>query len=385
MSTALTINIPCSGTLLPTRADLVNTFNQLISIASRPDIPEELKQQIKDILDDIESLLGNFPISVPNPLFSGLKIPEIEWERRIAAMIQEYHLYVQTKILEIINKIFSISFEINVLGINVDILRLWTDPAYVAELKKEVCDNIDTLFPLVPEAFQTYNGEYGVDSIELRCDVTWSYIMSQLNKGALGILHAALGGLIDKFSEIWDALGLPSLPALLTLDIKQIILDLIKQKKEELKNAVGEEVEKIRQQIQDLLDTLSIGPFGLLDIIGGEITEFIEMAERKIDRKLEAVRDFAENWPQYLIKKWMEVVTEFLEAIGLGDLLQWLTFDFCDFLKLIGVPTSITIPALPTGVNLELPNVGGKLEDAQQAIDSVSQYTNPPENNEGGG
>lgn len=385
MSTALTINIPCSGTLLPTRADLVNTFNQLISIASRPDIPEELKQQIKDILDDIESLLGNFPISVPNPLFSGLKIPEIEWERRIAAMIQEYHLYVQTKILEIINKIFSISFEINVLGINVDILRLWTDPAYVAELKKEVCDNIDTLFPLVPEAFQTYNGEYGVDSIELRCDVTWSYIMSQLNKGALGILHAALGGLIDKFSEIWDALGLPSLPALLTLDIKQIILDLIKQKKEELKNAVGEEVEKIRQQIQDLLDTLSIGPFGLLDIIGGEITEFIEMAERKIDRKLEALRDFAENWPQYLIKKWMEVVTEFLEAIGLGDLLQWLTFDFCDFLKLIGVPTSITIPALPTGVNLELPNVGGKLEDAQQAIDSVSQYTNPPENNEGGG
>ena len=385
MSTALTINIPCSGTLLPTRADLVNTFNQLISIAARPDIPEELKQQIKDILDDIESLLGNFPISVPNPLFSGLKIPEIEWERRIAAMIQEYHLYVQTKILEIINKIFSISFEINVLGINVDILRLWTDPAYVAELKKEVCDNIDTLFPLVPEAFQTYNGEYGVDSIELRCDVTWSYIMSQLNKGALGILHAALGGLIDKFSEIWDALGLPSLPALLTLDIKQIILDLIKQKKEELKNAVGEEVEKIRQQIQDLLDTLSIGPFGLLDIIGGEITEFIEMAERKIDRKLEALRDFAENWPQYLIKKWMEVVTEFLEAIGLGDLLQWLTFDFCDFLKLIGVPTSITIPALPTGVNLELPNVGGKLEDAQQAIDSVSQYTNPPENNEGGG
>jgi len=385
MSTALTINIPCSGTLLPTRADLVNTFNQLISIAARPDIPEELKQQIKDILDDIESLLGNFPISVPNPLFSGLKIPEIEWERRIAAMIQEYHLYVQTKILEIINKIFSISFEINVLGINVDILRLWTDPAYVAELKKEVCDNIDTLFPLVPEAFQTYNGEYGVDSIELRCDVTWSYIMSQLNKGALGILHAALGGLIDKFSEIWDALGLPSLPALLTLDIKQIILDLIKQKKEELKNAVGEEVEKIRQQIQDLLDTLSIGPFGLLDIIGGEITEFIEMAERKIDRKLEALRDFAENWPQYLIKKWMEVVTEFLEAIGLGDLLQWLTFDFCDFLKLIGVPTSITIPALPTGVNLELPNVGGKLEDAQQAIDAVSQYTNPPENNEGGG
>ena len=385
MSTALTINIPCSGTLLPTRADLVNTFNQLISIASRPDIPEELKQQIKDILDDIESLLGNFPISVPNPLFSGLKIPEIEWERRIAAMIQEYHLYVQTKILEIINKIFSISFEINVLGINVDILRLWTDPAYVAELKKEVCDNIDTLFPLVPEAFQTYNGEYGVDSIELRCDVTWSYLMSQLNKGALGILHAALGGLIDKFSEIWDALGLPSLPALLTLDIKQIILDLIKQKKEELKNAVGEEVEKIRQQIQDLLDTLSIGPFGLLDIIGGEITEFIEMAERKIDRKLEALRDFAENWPQYLIKKWMEVVTEFLEAIGLGDLLQWLTFDFCDFLKLIGVPTSITIPALPTGVNLELPNIGGKLEDAQQAIDAVSQYTNPPENNEGGG
>lgn len=385
---ATQLSIPCNGTLLPTRADLVNIFNQLVNLAVNPNIPEHIRKQIQDILDNVDTILGAFPISVPRPLFNGLRIPEIEWERRIAALLQEYHLYVQTKILELINSILDISFEIEIpgLGITVDILRLWSDPTYVAELKQQVCENIDTLFPLIPESFQTYAGEYGIDSIELRCDVTWSYIMSQLNSGALGILHAALGGLIDKFEEIWDALQLPSLPALLTLDIKQIILDLIKQKKQELVNAVGEKRDKILQDIQDLLDTLSIGPFDLLSIIGGEIQEFIVMAERKIDRKIEALRDFAETWPQYLIKKWMERVTEFLEAIGLGDLLQWLTFDFCDFLTLIGFPTSITLPALPDGSELpfNVPEISNPLDN-----DSINQivedYINPPEEEESGG
>ena len=42
-------------------------------------------------------------------------------------------------------------------------------------------------------------------------------------------------------------------------------------------------------------------------------------------------------------------IKKFLDAIGLGKLLDFLTLTFCDVLELLGVPTSfdITLPELP--------------------------------------
>jgi len=39
----------------------------------------------------------------------------------------------------------------------------------------------------------------------------------------------------------------------------------------------------------------------------------------------------------------MQKITSFLNAIGLSALTEWINFDFCKFLKLIGMPTSITV------------------------------------------
>ena len=385
---AIEIEIPCNGTLLPTRADLNNIFAQLSQLAVRPDVGEQVNQEVQKILDDIDSFLGKFPISVPDPLYANLRIPEIEWERKIAALIQEYQLYVQAKIMELIDAILPIDFEIEVLGITIDVVKLWSDPEYIAELKMQVCDNIDELYLLVPETYRTFAGEFGVDSEDIRCETTWSYIMNQLNAGAIGLIHAAFGGLIDKFSEIWDLLGLPSLPALLTLNPEQIINEFIEKKKQQFKDAPDNLKQEIREEIDELLSEINIAGFSLDDIIGQaeeDIEEFIISTERKIERKMEAIRDFAENWPQYLIKKWMEKIQEFLDAIGLGALLDWATFDFCDFLTLVGLPTSFTLPALPSGIDFNIPDIGGKLEEASHVAETVENYINPPEEEEGGG
>ena len=64
--TAVTITIPCEGSLLPKPADLTNIFNQITNSIATLEIqglPDEA-QKIRDILDNIESLLGNFPISI---------------------------------------------------------------------------------------------------------------------------------------------------------------------------------------------------------------------------------------------------------------------------------------------------------------------------------
>ena len=55
------------------------------------------------------------------------------------------------------------------------------------------------------------------------------------------------------------------------------------------------------------------------------------------------MKNFAEEWPKYLLLTWVQKIQKFLEMIGLGSLVEWITFDFCDFLKLIGLPSEISI------------------------------------------
>ena len=62
-----------------------------------------------------------------------------------------------------------------------------------------------------------------------------------------------------------------------------------------------------------------------------------------MERFLEGLRDFGENWPKYLLQEWLNTVKKFLDAIGLGKILDWVMFDFCDFLSLIGLPKSIDL------------------------------------------
>ena len=318
-----TINIPCSSVILPTPAELKNIFIQL---ANSP------YKEVQDALDDIDKLLGNFPVSVPRPLYNELDIPEIEWEKRIDAICKEYHNYVGIRILELIDSIISLDLEITVIGgIKIDLLKIWSDPSYLKEIKKITCENIDTIYALVPEQYKTYDGRYGFDSKELQCDVAFSYIMSQLNGGILGLIQSGIGKVIDKFDEIWDSLGLPSFAGFDFTDPTSLVIAILEDEK---------------KSIQDKLDAVSniaIGPFSLLDALGGEFDTAIDIAERDMNRILDKLQDFLQEYPTYLYKKYMESIAKFLDAIGLGKVLEFIVFDFCDFLTLIGMPKSITL------------------------------------------
>ncbi len=321
-----TINIPCSSVILPTKAELTNIFIQL---ANSP------YDGVKEALDDIDKLLGNFPVSVPRPLYNELDIPEIEWEKRITAMVQEYHNYVGVRILEIVNKVVPIDFEIPVIGgLRIDILKIWSDPSYIKSIKKITCENIDTIYALVPDQYKTYDGRYGLDSKELQCDVAFSYIMSQLNGGILGLIMNGISGAIDVFDEIWDTLGLPSFAGFDFTDPTSLVQSILADQ---------------TKSVQDKLDALSniaIGPFSLIDALGGEFDTSIDIAERDMNRLLEKLQDFIQEYPTYLYKVYMESIAKFLDAIGLGKILEFIVFDFCDFLSLIGMPKSITLESV---------------------------------------
>ena len=319
------LNIPCSTVILPTKAELSNLFIQMAN--------SEL-EEVQDALDKIEDILGDFPLSIPKPLYEELDIPEIEWEKKVDAMIKEYHLYVGTKILEIIDKVISIDFEIEVIGgIKIDVLKLFTDPSYLQSIKKITCENLDTLYALVPDEYKTFDGRYGLDSKELQCDVVFSYIMSQVNKGILGLMTDAIDKVMEKFEDVLKELIDP-IPTLSELsDPRELVRAIIEDEKMEIK----EKLEK--------LEAIKIGEFSLLDAIGGKIEEELDIAERKMNRILDKLQDFLNEYATYLFKKFMEKLAKFLDAIGLGEIIDFLTFDFCDFLELIGMPKTIDISA----------------------------------------
>ena len=391
------ITIPCPATLLPTAADLANIFKQVANIPSQLQVEaEKLKaqaesavqtavrnaileavapyeqkiQQVLGILENVEKALGNFPISVSKPIFGSIKIPDMEWERIITALCNEYHLYVQAKIMELIEPILPINLEIPVLGINIHPIKLFADPEYRAQLKAQFAEKAEVYMSLIPEIYRTFEGTLGIFSRGIQADAIFAYIMTKLQNGALTLIYDAFGGLIKKFKTIWDALQLPALPALLDLNVEGILdaligalkkqLNSLKQKllnaPAEIAQEIAEQMLSIQNKILETLKSLSIAGFSILDLIGGEIESFVESIEQKIDRLVEAARNFGEIWPQYLIKQWMAKVTAFFNAIGLSALTQFVTFNFCQFLTLIGMPKSISFDTgiAGIGVNVEL-------------------------------
>jgi len=391
------ITIPCPNTLLPTPADLTNIFKQFANIPSLFQVEieqirseaesevqtavrnailekiapyEEKIQKVRTILDNVETVLGNFPVSISDPVFPGHDIPDMKWERIITALCNEYHLYVQAKIMELIDTILPINLEITVLGININPIKLFADPEYRAQLKAQFAEKAELYMSLIPEIYRTFEGTLGIFSRGIQADAIFAYIMTKLQNGALTLIYDAFGGLIKQFKTIWDALQLPALPVLLDLNVEGILnaligalktqLNSLKQKllnaPAEIAQEIAEQMLSIQNKILETLKSLSIAGFSILDLIGGEIESFVESIEQKIDRLVEAARNFGEIWPQYLIKQWMAKVTAFFNAIGLSALTQFVTFNFCQFLTLIGMPKSISFDTgiAGIGVNVDL-------------------------------
>lgn len=363
-------------------------------------IEAELQEQIASLLEEIEKiqkylekiekLIDSFLASMSTPVYTTLRAKVLEWERRITAMTQEFQLYVQIKILQLISDIIPISFIVNVFGLQVDLVKLFTDKNYQAQLKAQIKKDIDKFYNMLEDEYKSFIGYFGLDSLDIKIEVFWSNLMSKLQRGALELLWDAFSKLIDKFNSIWDSLGLPNIPNLANLNVKDLIKNAIaelkqkvidgiaeirqkiQQKVEAIENAAKEAVEEVKQQIlaqamkieeeviakiQEIREImakiekvlknlgLSLGSwsFNVMEMIGGEIDDAIMSIERRIDRYIEALRDFGEHLPQRLFFMWIDDIMQFLNQIGLDSILNWLTFDFCDFMNLIGIPKTIDL------------------------------------------
>ena len=354
-------DVGCPDTLLPKPGDLAIALKKMASLPAILTVIgyKELADQIRATLKSIDNLLGNFPISITKPVFGALSMPEYEWEIKARAIVYEFKLYVLAKCLEIIGKLIDglVTIPVPFLG-NVNILQLFTDPDYRAEVKSRITKNLNGALAVVGRLGKSFSGEFGLQSPGMQIQEIWSWFIMEMTNIATGILYQAFKTLIQMFDSIWRALGLPSIVALVTLDIETIIEDAIASVSKLLP------IEQYYKMIIAALKSINIFGFTLLDLLGGAYEDVTESAELTINRLISAAKDFAVKWPLYLLEEWMKLVKEFFNRIGLGALLEYIPFTFCSFLQLIGFPTSFAglIPAtLPVTKDqiTPSPNVSG--------------------------
>jgi hypothetical protein len=302
--------LECPDVLLPTPANLVNLFGGLATMSYR--YPDELKD-LKEKLDKIEEDI----LDIYNPKWEKVDIPEKKWDIMMTRLAAEYPMYVQKKILELINSLIPIEFNVTILGITINIIDFLTDPSSIRDSLE--LEEIDSIYDLIPDEYKVWDK---FETADFKKETVINYIRSEVAKKMNLLLHGGFTDLIGEFQEIWDALGLPTIPVLEELDLETLIRD--KTTKE--------------------LESISIFGYSLNDLLGGEFDNNVDIDEYNKERLLKRAREFKEEWQTYLIKKWMEKVTAFFDAIGLGALTEWLTFTFCDFLTIIGFPTTIDLP-----------------------------------------
>ena len=349
--TSITIPLPCPEGGLPTKADLTNMFNQITAIPS--DIEAKLvefKQQVakdaEDTLDrirnleeeiavksgeerarleaDLEALKnGEDPLGIVSEFED--KIKEIEdtidnvatlfepyWEKgrtvrqlekeaedAFTELVQEFHIFIPVKMMEMISKIIPVEFAVPIMGLSIDVLRLISEPSYQEELKAQIsgwteeyttkletlqedfesgkleqdaydsalgmledekAKVLDAFYMLVPEQYRLHDGEFGVKCEEWKAKLKWSYIKNEIMEWCTMSLFKLFDKLIGKFKEIWDALGLPNLPIPLSFDMAEwvrAVIDMVVEKYTEEQNRILGDLEKLQnldveQELADL-------------------------------------------------------------------------------------------------------------------------------------
>jgi len=366
---------------LPTKEDLTNAINKIAQVPSKlrvaivemgEEITEDVKKEIEDIIKTIEDFIETIS-EILSPYWKKGKVRN--WQKEasdaITEFIQEFHIYIPTKVAELITKIIPISLKIPVFGLTIDCVRLM-DKAYQQELQDQIAADVDGFFALLPENMKGWDAEFGVKCDEWKAKMTWQYIKTEIQNLLTGNLFAVFNKLIGKFDKIWKALGLPSLPGLLTMpDVGALIDSAIKSftdKRKKLfeklqdpnlttdaKQKIMDEIGEVSKSITDALDNISIFGFNISAIIGGKIDTTVNSLEEKVVEIKIAFKDFCENWQKKLLFDWVKIVKKFFSAIGLGAIFKPIMFTFCDFLGLIGFPPSIpTIGAIAGVMDVSL-------------------------------
>lgn len=381
---------------LPTRAGITNAFNEIAAI------PGELQAQFQEKKAKREKEIAELQELIKNPELSKEEIKEIEaeiekkekfiqtalveglqkeidevvktieefvdtlsealspfwrkgqlnrnWQQEakdaFEELLAEFHTYIPVKIAELVSKLVPFDFNINIMGLSINILKLVTSPNYRQELQDQIAgknlvtqiiakqkqiadlkekqknpdltldehadlqDQIDKLqeeidalyitrqelvdkfFNMIPEEFRNFDGEYGEVDIEAKAKLAWKYIKTEIKEWVQNAHVKAFEKLIKIFKDIWDLLSLPSLPfseliAIMNLDIGALIeakIASIKAKFKQTKAGMLIDINRLKKEIEEIKTKMADDNISMDDHI--KLSEELDKKEEE-KRKLE--------------------------------------------------------------------------------------------------
>ena len=350
--TQLTATVPpmeCPDVLLPTPANLANLFGDLITVAKRNALSEidELREEAEKLEEKIETLRKSV-LSPYDPKFKRLEIPEKEYEIMITRLVNEYQTYVLAKIAEIINEVLpSFKFTVKIMGVEVEAIKFAIDRPYRAEILGQI--DVDSMYDLLPPEYQSFKDKF--DSADLRGKKINDFFEDKIKEFFLSPTE----GILKALKDIGLSFAIPEDPS-------EIVKVAIQEIKDDAKKDMDEKIEDIK--------TIKVGPFTVEEILGGEFKDNVEITEFTFDRLVSKLISFAKDYFAYLFKQVLNKLTEALEGLGLGKLIEFLTFTFCDFLTIIGFPKTIDLSGF-SGIQT-VPNIKSPLQNDERLVEIVA-------------
>ena len=315
-----------------------------------------------EYIKPIEEILGAFPLSHTWP--DDLDFPELEWEGKIQAIIEEFKLYPIVKIAEFLG--VALTVVVPPFGIEVDCKRLFEDPSYKAELLDELEKSLglDVIEGLMEDfSAESWNGDFGIDIPKIKLAKAWKEMIEELKKIFMTGGMSAMAKLLDK--EPLETI-IESLP-----DPIGFFLELIASfpkggyefDADALFKKLREQAEKEGLELKELLLQTEI-PFvadipaemlGLEDVLPETLGDLIDLGKtgehKKIDfprwdeqRLFERFKTFIKDLPQILLEACLAKLTELIQYFIPPEIP--IPFTLCTFLSLLGFPKQIDVVEL---------------------------------------
>ena len=314
-----------------------------------------------EYIQPIEEILGAFPLSHTWP--KELDWPELEWEGKIQAIIEEFKLYPIVKIAEFLA--VPLTVVVPPFGITVDAKRLFEDPSYKLELLDELEKSLglDVIESLMDDfSAESWNGKFGVDIPKIKLAKAWKELIEELKKIFMSGGMSAMAKLIEK--EPLETI-VESLP-----DPIGFFLELIASfpkggyefDADALFKKLREQAEKEGLELKELLLQTEI-PFvsevpsilGLDDILPETLGDLIDFDAKKEFKKFdfprwdeqrlfERFKTFIKDLPQILLEACLAKLTELIKFFIPPEIP--IPFTLCTFLTVLGFPKQIDVVEL---------------------------------------
>ena len=315
-----------------------------------------------EYIQPIQEILGAFPLSHTWP--DDLDFPELEWEGKIQAIIEEFKLFPIVKIAEFLK--VPLTVVVPPFGITVDAKKLFEDPSYKLELldQLEKSLGLDVIEKLMQDfSAENWNGDFGIDIPKIKLAKAWKELIEELKKIFLSGGMSAIAELIEvePLETIIDNLP-PPIDFFLSL-VKDIPAGGYEFDADALFKALRKQAEEEGLELLELLKQTEI-PFvsevpaellGLEDVLPKTLGDLINLGEtgehKKIDfprwdeqRLFERFRTFIKDLPQILFEACLAKLTALIEHFIPPNIP--IPFTLCTFLTILGFPKQIDVVEL---------------------------------------